>query len=61
MAGGLSEIKFYTHVTVHHVYQNEWIPILGKVLQCSHKIGDAHNPYAVKVMMTPPLGTCQGR
>ena len=43
-------MKVYTYVRVHHVCRNEWIPILGKVLQCSYKIGDAHDPYAVKVM-----------
>ena len=49
MGGGLSETKFYTRVRGYHVYQNEWIPILGEVLQCSREIGNAHDPYAVKV------------
>ena len=32
------------------MYQNDWIPALGKVLQCSCEVGNAHEPYAVKVM-----------
>ena len=32
------------------MYQNDWIPVLGEVLQCSHEVGNAHDPYAVKVM-----------
>ena len=32
------------------MYQNDWIPVLGEVLQCSCKVGNAHDPYAVKVM-----------
>ena len=32
------------------MYQNDWIPALGEVLQCSRKVGNAHDPYAVKVM-----------
>ena len=32
------------------MYQNNWIPVLGEVLQCSRKVGNAHNPYAMKVM-----------
>ena len=32
------------------MYQNDWIPVLGEVLQCSHKVGNAHDLYAVKVM-----------
>ena len=50
MASRLSETKFHTCVRGYHVYQNDWIPALGKVLQCSHENGNAHDPYAVKVM-----------
>ena len=32
------------------MYQNDWIPVLGKVLQCSREVGNAHDLYAVKVM-----------
>ena len=32
------------------MYQSDWIPALGKVLQCSCKVGIAHDPYAVKAM-----------
>ena len=32
------------------MYQNDWIPVLGKVLQCFREVGNAHDPYAVKVM-----------
>ena len=27
-----------------------WIPVLGEVLCCSREVGNAHDPYAVKVM-----------
>ena len=37
-------------LNVINVYQNDWIPVLGEVLQCSHKVSNAHDPYAVKVM-----------
>ena len=32
------------------MYQNDWIPVLGKVLQCSREVSNAHDRYAVKVM-----------
>ena len=50
MASGLSETKFRTCVRGYHVYQNDWNLALGEVLQCSREVGNAHNPYAVKVM-----------
>ena len=31
------------------MYQNDWIPVLGEVLQCSREVGNAHDPYALKV------------
>ena len=44
----LSETKFRT-CRGYHVYQNDWIPVLGEGLQCSHEIGNTYDPYAVKV------------
>ena len=32
------------------MYQNDWILVLGEVLQCSREVGNSHDPYAVKVM-----------
>ena len=32
------------------MYQNDWIPVLGEVLQCFREVGNAHDPYAVKAM-----------
>ena len=32
------------------MYQNDWIPVLGKVLQYSREVSNAHDLYAVKVM-----------
>ena len=50
MANRLSETKFCTCVRGYRVYQNDWIPALGEALWCSRKVGNAHDPYAVKVM-----------
>ena len=56
MANRLSEAKFRTCVRGYHVYQNDWIPVLDKVLQYSCEVSNAHDPYAVKVIW---LGTCR--
>ena len=37
------------------MYQNDWILALGKVLQCFREVGNAHNPYAMKVMKAGTL------
>ena len=50
MASRLSERKFHTCVRGYHVYQNDWIPALGEMLQCSREVDNSHDPYAVKVM-----------
>ena len=52
-----SETRFHTCVRGYHVYQNDWIPALGEMLQCSRE--DAHNPYAVEVIKTA-CGTIVG-
>ena len=46
----LYETKFCICVRGYHVYQNDWIPALGEVLQCSCEVSTAHDPYAVKAM-----------
>ena len=32
------------------MYQNDWIPVLGEVLQCSREVGNFHDLYTVKVI-----------
>ena len=54
-----SETRFHTCVRGYHVYQNDWIPALGEMLQCSREVGNAHDPYAVKVIKTA-CGTIVG-
>ena len=50
MASGPSETKFCACIRGYHVYQNDWNPALGEVLQCSREVRNAHDPYAVKVI-----------
>ena len=34
----------------HHVYQEEWKPVLDEMLLCHHEFANVHDPFAVKVM-----------
>ena len=31
------------------MYQSDWTPFLGEILQCSREVSNAHDPFAIKV------------
>ena len=33
----------------HHVYKEDWTPVIGEVLSCEREIGNRHDPQAVAV------------
>ena len=34
------------------MYQDEWLPVRGEILTCQHEMGNAHDPFAVKVVQS---------
>ena len=49
MAGRLVETKHCSCVRGYHVYQNDWTPFLGEILQCSREESNVYDPFAIKV------------
>ena len=43
------ETKHRTCVRSYRVYQNDWIPVLGEVLQCSREVSNVHDLFVVKI------------
>ena len=44
------EFQFRSCVRGYHVYKDGWSPVRDEILACQRKTGNAHNPFAVKVV-----------
>ena len=44
------ETFFDSCVRGYRVYQEEWDPVLGKILPCTRELGNPHDIFTVKVI-----------
>ena len=44
------ELQFYSCVRGYHVYKDGWSPVRDELLACQRETGNAHDPFAVKVV-----------
>ena len=44
------ELQFHSCVRGYHIYKDGWSPVQDEVLAWQHQTGNAHDPFAVKVV-----------